>query len=166
MPYEGYTYRTPVKNGFYYFYASKDDGEGGSNALMMGPGGAYYVKAASGCSNCGPPYFASYYNYPFELLGDLTGGLRFNAMNHFVIPDADTPDLVLFLSPNSYSMTGGETGDILERVKKDALARFSSSYTVGFVPSPSGTPREHKLEVRLAPKSSGKVIEGKRSATY
>ena len=87
-------------------------------------------------------------------------------MNHFVIPDADTPGLVLFLSPDGYSMTGGETHDVLERVKKHALARFSSNYTVGFVPSPSGAPREHKLEVKLAPKSSGKVTEGKRSATY
>jgi hypothetical protein len=63
-------------------------------------------------------------------------------------------------------MTGGETHDILERVKKHALARFSSNYTVGFVPSPPDSPREHKLEVKLAPKSSGKVTEGKRSATY
>jgi hypothetical protein len=166
LPYEGYTYRSPVKYGFYYFYASKDDGEGGNKPSMLGPGGAYFVNGASGCSHCGPPYFASYYNYPFELLGDLTGGLRFDAMNHFVIPDADTPGLVLFLSHEGYSMTGGETHDILERVKKHALARFSSNYTVGFVPSPPDSPREHKLEVKLAPKSSGKVTEGKRSATY
>lgn len=63
-------------------------------------------------------------------------------------------------------MTGDETYDVLERVKRHALARFSSSFTVGFVPSPSGTPREHKLEVKLATKSSGKVTEYKRSATY
>jgi hypothetical protein len=63
-------------------------------------------------------------------------------------------------------MTGGETDDILERVKKHALARFRSNYTVGFVPSPSGAPREHKLEVKLATQSSGKVTEGQRSATY
>ena len=41
--------------------------------------------------------FASYYNYRFELLGDLTGGLRFDAMSHFVIND--TPGLVLLSSP-------------------------------------------------------------------
>ena len=130
-----------MNHGFYYFYASKDNGEGGNQPLMTGPGGAYYVKGAANCSNCGPPYFASYYNYPFELLGDLTGGLRFDAMNHFVIPDADTQGLVLFLSPDGYSMTGGETHDILEQVKRHALARFSSNYTVGFVPAPSGAPR-------------------------
>ena len=166
LPYEGYTYRSPVQNGFYYFYASKDDGEVGNKPLMVGPGGAYYVKGASSCSNCGPPYVASYYNYPFEVLGDLTGGLRFDAMNHLVAPNADTLGLVLFLRPDGYSMTGGETHDILEQIKRHALARFSSSFTVGFVPSPSGAPREHKLEVKLAPKSSGKVTEGKRSATY
>ncbi len=166
MPYEGYTYRSPVKNGFYYFYASKDNGDGGNQPfLMIGPASASYVKSESGCSNCWP-YFASYYNYPFELLGDLTGGLRFDAMNHFVIPDAGTPGLVLFLVPDGYSMTGSETQDVLERVKRHALARFSSNYTLGFVPSPSSTPREHRLEVKLAPKSSGKVTEGKRSATY
>jgi hypothetical protein len=40
LPYEGYTYRSPVKNGFYYFYQSKDDGEGASKSLMVGPGSA------------------------------------------------------------------------------------------------------------------------------
>jgi len=30
----------------------------------------------------------------------------------------------------------------------------------------SGAPREHKLEVKLAPKSNGKVTEGKRGAIY
>jgi hypothetical protein len=166
LPYEGYTYRNPVKNGFYYFYSSKDD-EDGAKKPMLGPSGANYVKGVSGCPNCGPPYFGSYYNYPFELLGDLTGGLRFDAMNHLVIPDAETPPgLVLFLSPDGYSMNGGETRDVLDRVKQHALARFSSNYTIGFVPSESGAPREHKLEVKLAPKSSGKVTEGKRSATY
>ncbi len=161
LPYEGYTYRSPVKGGFFYFYVGlKNDEDGGNKSSMLGPGGVYLGKGS------GLPYFGSYYNYPFELLGDLTGGFRFDAMNHFVIPDADTLGLALFLFPKGYSMTGGETHDVLERVKKHALARFSSNYTVGFVPSPSDSPREHKLELKLAPRSSGKVIEGKRSATY
>jgi len=63
-------------------------------------------------------------------------------------------------------MTGGQVNDILDAVKTHALARFTSSYTVWFAPSPSASPRKHKLEVKLAPKSSGKVIDGKRSATY
>ncbi len=155
LPYEGYTYRTAVKNGFFYFYPSKQEEAGGNKLSILGPGGADFVNGASGCSNCGH-YFASYYNYPFELLGDLTGGLRFAAMNHFVIPDADTPGLVLFLFPDGYSMTGEETDHVLERVKRHASARFSSNYTVGFVPSPSHSPREHKLEVKLGPKFSGK----------
>jgi hypothetical protein len=160
LPYEGYTYRGPVKGGFYAFGGLQDDVGGGGKPSMFGPGGAYY------CSKCGN-YVASHINYPFELLGDLTGGVNFEAVNHFVIPpDADIQGFVLAPLPGTVSMTGGETNDILERVKKHALNRFSSSYNVGFVPSPSSAPREHKLEVKLAPKSSGKVTEGKRSATY
>ena len=52
---------------------------------------------------------------------------------------------------------------ILESVKNDGL----SQYVVGFVPpSASGTPREHKLEIKLASKSSGALEGGKRRATY
>lgn len=47
LPYEGYTYRSPVKNGLYYFYASKDDGEGGNKLSMLGPSGASYAKGAA-----------------------------------------------------------------------------------------------------------------------
>jgi hypothetical protein len=54
----------------------------------------------------------------------------------------------------------------LGRIKKHALARFSSTYLVGFVPPPSAAPREHKLEVKLASESGGKITEGKRVATY
>lgn len=164
LPYEGYTYRSPVKNGFYYFYASKDDGEDGAGLSMLGAGGASVANGSTRC--CGPPYAGSYYNYPFELLADLTGGLRFHAINRLVSADAGAPGRVLLLRPDGYSMTGSETRDILERVKKHALARFRSDYTVGFVPPPSATPREHKLEVKLAAKSSGKLTEGKRNAAY
>jgi hypothetical protein len=93
-----------------------------------------------------------------------SGGLHFEAANHSQ-PLGESGQR--FVGANrAVSMTGGETGDILERVKRHALARFSSTYTVGFVPPPSGAPREHKLEVKLAPKSSGKVTEGKRIAAY
>jgi hypothetical protein len=170
LPYEGYTYVAP--NGF-YFYPSKQEqmGDVGKLLSMFGPGGANFVKGAtraypSGCGNCGN-YFASYFNYPFELLGDLTGGRRFDANNHNVIPEGDIPPgLLISEGLHLYSMTGSETHDVLERVKRHALARFSSTYTVGFVPSPSGAPRQHELEVQLASKSTGKVTEGKRSATY
>ena len=160
LPYEGYTYRGPVKGGFYAFGGLDEDVGGGNRPSMFGPGGATF------CSKCGN-YVASYINYTFELLGNLTGGLNFEAVNHFVIPsDADIQGFVLTPPPGADSMTGAETDDILERVKRHALARFSSTYTVGFVPSRSDSPREHKLEVKLAPKSSGKVTEGQRSATY
>ena len=166
LPYEGYTYRSPVKNGFYYFYPSKQEDFGGNKLSMLGPGGVFFVNGGSDCSNCGR-YVSSYYNYPFELLGDVTGGLRFDASNHHsVAPYADTTGLVLAPRPDEYSMTGTEALDVLERVKRHALARFSSTYTVAFGPSPSGAPRQHELEVKLASKSSGKVIDGNRSATY
>jgi hypothetical protein len=112
-----------------------------------------------------PPYL----NYPFEVLGDFTGGLHFEAVNHSqpTKPGEGGPP---YLSDSTtslmFSMTAGETYDILERVKRHALARFTSSYTVGFAPPPSGTPREHKLEVKLAQKSSGKVTDGRRNASY
>ena len=63
-------------------------------------------------------------------------------------------------------MSGGQVNDILEAVKRHALARFTSNYTVWFAPSPSASPRQHKLEVRLASKSDGKITDGKKSATY
>jgi hypothetical protein len=160
LPYEGYTYRGPAKGGFYAFGGLRDDVGGGNKPSMFGPGGANY------CAKCGG-YVASYINYPFELLGDLSGGLNFEGVNHFVKPpDADIQGFVLAPPAGAVSMTGGETDDVLERVKKHALARFSSNYAIGFVPAPSGVPREHQLEVKLAPKSSGKVTEGKRSAKY
>jgi hypothetical protein len=60
----------------------------------------------------------------------------------------------------------GKVRDVLEAVKTHALARIGAHYSVGFVPSSNGSPREHKLEVRLAAKSSGKLTGGTRSATY
>ncbi len=52
---------------------------------------------------------------------------------------------------------------ILESVRSDGL----SQYVVGFMPqSAAGTPREHKLEIKLASKSSGALEGGKRRATY
>lgn len=52
---------------------------------------------------------------------------------------------------------------ILETVKSDGL----SQYVVGFVPSSeSGTPREHRLEIKLASKSSGALEGGMRRAAY
>jgi len=83
-----------MKGGFYAFGGLEDDVGGGNEPSMFGPGGAYY------CSKCGPHYVASYINYPFELLGNLTGGLNFEAANHFVMPPhADIQGFVLALPP-------------------------------------------------------------------
>ena len=147
------------------------DGRSGPRKSMWGPGGPYssiFGPAGSSPRPEAPP-FAPYINYPFELLGDLTGGLHFEAVNHSqpTKPNESGPPFLFdATTPLAFSMSGRETYEVLDRTKRHALARFSSSYTVGFVPPPSSTPREHTLEVKLAPKSSGKVTEGKRAATY
>ncbi len=187
LPYDGYGY-----DGFIHEGANLEvkyvNGPLGS---MWGPRGAQFVPdhriipggSPAGCQNCGRVTYP-YLNYPFELLGSLTGGLGFEAVNHPppAIPGVaaqgsrdfttDQPGettaglVVLGMDRRQYSMSGRECQDVLERVKQHALARFSSSYTLGFVPAPSESPRRHKLEVKLAPKTNGKVIEGQRNATY
>ena len=102
-------------------------------------------------------------NFPrhtFESVGNQTGGRSFEATWR---PDQGR---VLNGPIDRFSMTGGELNDILEAVKRHALARFTSTYTVWFAPSSAASPRKHKLEVRLAAKSSGKITDGKRSAIY
>jgi hypothetical protein len=159
LPYDGYGFDGKI------FY----DDERVSRS-MWGPAGPYipiWGPADRPDLPADSPPVALYFNYPFELLGDLTGGLRFESPNHSQPLGKSGQRFVLGYNANLvFSMTGAETEDILVRVKRHALARFISNYTVGFVPSPSDSPREHKLEVKLAPKSSGRVSEGKRSATY
>jgi hypothetical protein len=159
LPYDGYGFDSQI------FY---DDPYVGQS--MWGPAGPYIpIWGPADRPNLpdDAPPVAPYFNYPFEVLGDLTGGRHFESVNHSQ-PLGRSGQRFVFDRTTSlvFSMTGGETQDIVERVKRHALARFSSNYTVGFVPSPSASPREHKLEVKLAPKSSGKVTEGKRSAIY
>ena len=100
-------------------------------------------------------------NTPFQSVGNQTGGGSFEAARRQVLQDEIGGDPL-----DRFSMTGGQVNDILQTVKSQALARFTSTYTVWFAPSPSASPRKHKLEVRLAEKSSGKVTDGKRSAIY
>lgn len=76
----------------------------------------------------------------FGRLGKLTGGRSF------------TPS----------EMSTGGVIEILETVKNEGL----SQYVAGFVPPPSGSPREHKLEIKLVSKSKGKLIGGKRKVIY
>jgi len=102
-------------------------------------------------------------NAPFADVGKQTGGRSFEAARGAApkIPrNGEVPPL------DRFSMRGGQVTDIVEAVKRHALARFTSTYTVWFAPSPSASPRQHKLEVRLADKSSSKVTDGKRSAIY
>jgi hypothetical protein len=158
VPYDGYGYEGQFV-----------DGAELAGRSMWGPAGPYLpIWGPADLPNLPPntPPVAPYFNYPFESLGELTGGLHFESVNHSQ-RIGDSGRFVLDRNTSLvFSMTGGETEDILERIKKHALARFSSTYMVGFVPPPSGAPREHKLEVKLAPKSGGKVSEGKRIATY
>jgi hypothetical protein len=159
LPYDGYGF-----DGLIYY------GDGYAGRSMWGPAGPYIpMFGPADRPNLPPnsPPVAPYINYPFELLGDLTGGRNFEAVNHSQPLGESGERFVMDRNTNpAFSMTGAETDHILERVKKHALARFSSTYTVGFVPSPSGAPREHRLEVKLAAKSSGKVTDGKRNAAY
>jgi len=99
-------------------------------------------------------------NKPFESVGISTGGRGFEAPRR--PHDEGQPDKKL----TRFSMTGPQVNNILESVKRHALPRFTSSYTLWFAPSPSGAPRKHKLEVKLALKSSGKLLDGKRNAVY
>jgi len=99
-------------------------------------------------------------NKPFESVANQTGGRSFEAARRQNIQRDEGPRL------NWFSMTGDEVNGILQAVKRHALARFTSSYTVWFAPTPSESPRKHKLEVKLAPKSSGKLLDGKRNAVY
>jgi hypothetical protein len=101
-------------------------------------------------------------NVAFEDVGKQTGGRSFEATRR-------GPPIILRSEArpfDRFSMTGEQVKDILGAVKRHALARFTSTYTVWFAPSPSVSPREHKLEVKLATKSSGKVTDGKRNAVY
>jgi hypothetical protein len=158
VPYDGYGY-----DGQFV------DAAESAGRSMWGPAGPYLpIWGPADRPNLPPnaPPVAPYFNYPFESLGAVTGGLHFESVNHSQ-PIGDSGRFVLDHNTNLvFSMTGRETEDVLERVKRHALARFSSTYLVGFVPAKSDTPREHKLEVKLAPKSGGKVSEGKRIATY
>ena len=81
----------------------------------------------------------------FARLGSLTGGRSFMPTE----------------------LTVGEVAQILDGVRNEVLDRARSQYTVGFTPeSAAGQAREHKLEVRLAAKSAGKVSGGKRKVIY
>jgi hypothetical protein len=162
LPYDGYRY----DDGFFY-------GESLGSRSMLGPAGPY--TPMSGPHDRpdlprGSPPVAPYINYPFEVLGDLTGGLHFESVNHSQqlgqITDSGQRYIFDHTADLVFSMTGRETGEILEKVKRHALAGFTSNYTVGFMPSSTDAPRKHKLEVKLARKSGGKVTDGNRSATY
>jgi hypothetical protein len=77
----------------------------------------------------------------FEALGKMTGGL----------------------SVEHTSIDAATLRKILESVRNHGL----SQYVVGFAPASGGaTAKEHRLEIKLASKSSGALEGGKRRATY
>jgi hypothetical protein len=98
-------------------------------------------------------------NQPFKAIGNWTGGRSFEAARR-------AGPIQHPIGIDRFSMTGAQVVDILDAVKEHALARFTATYRVWFTPSPSASPRKHTLEVKLAPKSSGKVSGGKKNATY
>lgn len=59
-------------------------------------------------------------------------------------------------------LDAGVVNDILDAIRDLGL----SEYVVGFAPPSSGRQREHRLEIRLKSKSSGKLVGGKRTAAY
>ena len=140
VAYEGYSY-----HGLFV----DDDEFAGAAGSMWGPAGPY--QPAFGPADRpnipqGSPPVARYLNWPFEHMADLTGGIHFEAVNHSVrLGDSGERYVLDRSNAPAFSMTGAETEDVLERVKKHALARFRSSYTIGFAPPKSGSPREHKL---------------------
>ena len=102
-------------------------------------------------------------NAPFKAIGAWTGGRSFEAARR---PGPKLPHTGSEPSLSRFSMTGPQVSDILDQVKAHALARFTATYRVWFERSSSAPPRKHTLEVKLAPKSSGNVSGGKKSATY
>jgi hypothetical protein len=56
----------------------------------------------------------------------------------------------------------GVIDDILNGIRNE----IRSQYVVAVTPDPSGTQRQHKLEVKLASKALGTLVGGKKTATY
>jgi hypothetical protein len=81
----------------------------------------------------------------FQRLGGLTGGHAFEAAD---------------------AMSAGEMRDIIKKVEVHALAHARAQYVVGFTAAASDKSRDHRLEVKLASKSSGRVTGGKKTVRY
>lgn len=80
-------------------------------------------------------------------LGKLTGGRS-------IVPSPEKDDGALVAST---------LRDVLQSVRNEGL----SQYVVGFAPhASSDAPKEHKLEIKLASKSSGELTGGKRRTLY
>jgi len=70
-------------------------------------------------------------------------------------------------------LTGGGAFDppamgpgVLRQIVAGLAARVQTEYVLGFTPESSGTPRRHKLEVRLRDKSLGQIVGGKRQVVH
>jgi hypothetical protein len=117
-------------------------------ALGNPPGGPpVYTDASSPAGSRPGVRLDPYARNPFGRLGTMTGGRSF----------APQPDV------SGRVISANDLSDILKSVRNDGL----SQYVVGFVPQPSSdAPRGHKLEIKLASKSSGQLTGGKRQAIY
>jgi len=71
-------------------------------------------------------------------------------------------------------MTGGRDVEYthinavtLRKILVDVRNHGLSEYVVGFIPTATaGTPRQHKLQIKLASKASGSLEGGNRRAVY
>jgi hypothetical protein len=109
LPYDGYGYE-----GF--VYPGQDGPEYGvDRRSMWGPAGPYmWIFGPAGWTPPrGAPPFAPYLNYPFEVLGDFTGGIHFEAVNHSQLTkpgEGGRPYLSDSTTSLMFSMTGGDSG--------------------------------------------------------
>lgn len=152
-----YPVALPANHSIWY------EGDSRGNYATFSPDGQWLQAGLCTAPALERPEFRGFIECPlnkrFGSIGRQTGGRSFEAARRQ--QTQRDPE-----GPGRFSMTGRQVNDILEAAKRHALARFTSSYTLWFAPSPSTSPRKHKLEVKLAPKVNGKLTDGKRTAAY
>jgi len=89
-----------------------------------------------------------------------------------VCPHGIPPQVALQARADALAMATKQPGTVAEMgwwacFPEDSGTPRKSQYVVGFVPQPSsGALNKHKLEIKVASKSSGTLVDGKRTAIY